>query len=762
MACCRCLDDVEVVCPEDGSATQPSLVGSRVLDGKLALERRLGEGGMGAVYRARHLALGRLFAVKLIRRTKPQDAGYVARFRAEAATLGRLKHPGIVDVSDFGFDARDGGVPYLVMELLEGISLEEHCGAVGPMPLETAVPILEEIADAVDFAHRAGVVHRDLKPSNVLVVSSPGGIRAKLLDFGLARLYSPTAQNPVAHLGLAGLWLEPNAAEDGATVAAKPRVREDPGFAETMTRPGSNAGDTSLGTMSLGSPVVGPASPGETQPGDLVGTPSYMAPERFSGGAASPASDVYALGVLAYFVLTGRTPFSGSLGAVARGHLREPPPPPSMANSSVPASVDVAILRALSKSPEDRQPTAGELVQDLARVARSQQARRWRKREVPRRLIVAIGMALAAGLFAPTVSSLAPVAALERTALDARLALSPVRAADPRLLVVLLDDASLAEEVRSLADMAEPVAASLHRVFDAGADGVAIDLLLPESWGRSPEFVKLAVAQKGRLTLAAHAGPGGLVGPEALSGLASVALGEVAAADAFGLVNLDEDPDGVIRRGRLRFLTEDGGWVRSWAAAAAAMLGVTTTEPPASTQGMDAIPTGTFVLDSRDVPPQSLVSWRELPALLSSDPTRFKGKLVLLGARISGSGDEAFRLPPNRTGRPTLPGVLVQARAIDTILAGFPIREVSGPYVRIVTAALVALAVAALLLGVRRGAPVVLAALASYPFVALLVFGFGRRLLPIAAPIVLVASAAILALVLSRLLPAPPWQKGRP
>ena len=766
VTCCRCLDDQDQVCPDDGSAAQPSLNGSRVLDGKLELERRLGEGGMGAVYRARHLALGRLFAVKLIRRRMPQDAGYVARFRAEAAALGRLKHPAIVDVSDFGLDPRDEGVPYLVMELLDGVSLADHCSDVGPMTLEASLPILAGIADAVDFAHRAGVVHRDLKPSNVLVHRDGSGLRVKLLDFGLARLDSTEARTPVGLSAAPAAWTEHKPAGDGLTVTASPHLGQGAAGAgdvkreEARTSSGAIPEDTAVETSPLGSPIV-EARPGETRPGELVGTPAYMAPERFNAGAASPASDIYAMGVIAYFLLTGQTPFSGSLGTIARGHLSEPPRPPSSVYPLVAAGADSPILRALSKRPDQRQATATALVRELAAVARGQQVRSWYERELPRRLILALGVALGAYLVAPAVGSLAPVAALERAALDARLALSPVRAADPRLLVVMLDDASLAEEKRALADMAEPVAAVLGRVFDAGADGVAIDLLLPEAWGRSPAFAQLAVSKQGKLALAAHAGPEGFVGLDVLSGLARVALGDAAADDSFGLVNLDEDPDGVVRRARLRFSTQDNRWFRSWAAAAARLLGVEPQEPPAPTERLSAIPAGSFVFDSRDVPLRSQISWKDLPALLSSEPSRFKGKLLLLGARISGSGDEAFRLAPNQGGRATLPGVLVQARAIDTILAGFPIREVPGPLVWIGTAALAALVAGRVLLGGRQGTGVIVAALVFCPLAALFAFGISRRLLPVAAPFVLIAFAAILALVLRRLLPARPWLEGR-
>jgi len=748
VACRRCLDDPADRCPACGSPTEATLAGSRVLDGKLELERRLGEGGMGAVYRARHVSLGRSMAVKLIRRTGVQDAGYVARFRSEAAALGRLKHPAIVDVSDFGLDARDGGVPYLVMELLEGVSLDEHCARVGVLSLAEAVPILEGIAEAVDFAHRSGVIHRDLKPSNVLLLSDSSVPRVKLLDFGLACLDSPTRKA----VGWADFWPETDDKQNATTRVADPAAPDwrgqqaGIGRAETITRPGSAAGESSsVPTTSLGSPVAELAA-GSTQPGELIGTPPFMAPERFKG-AASPDSDVYALGVIAYLLLTGQTPFSGSLGAIVRGHQQEPPPPPSGLCPALGARVDAVILRSLEKDPARRQPSAGALARELAAVAHERENRAWYARELPRRLTLALGLALAAAVAAPGVASLPPVASLERAALDARLALAPARTADPRLLIVLIDDASLAGEPRSLAEMAEPIATELERVFDAGAAGIAIDLLLPEPWGRSRTFARLVVARHERLVLAAHAGDGGFVGPEALSGLSRVALGEARADEAFGLVNLDEDPDGVVRRGRLRFATEGGGTARSWAAAAARVLGADPVEPPS------------FILDSRDIPAEARIPWRELPSRLSSEPSRFKDRLVLLGAQLSGSGDETFRVSPPRAGRATLPGVLVQARAIDTILAGFPIREAVGSLVLAGTATLAGLVAAAVLLGGRVGIGATPVALVAWPVAAWAGFVLSRRIVPVAAPIVLIASVAILALLLRRVLPAPPWQK---
>src|SRR5436305_1983935 len=161
---------------------------SIVLDGKYRLDDRLGEGAAGVVYRATHLGLKRVFALKLLKPGPAPDTFSVSRFQREAEALGRLRHPHIVDVTDSGIDPGTGA-PYLVMELLDGVHLAELCRTAGPLPLERALPILDAIAAAVDAAHEQGILHRDLKPANVLLCGGDGEAPAvTVLDFGLAEI----------------------------------------------------------------------------------------------------------------------------------------------------------------------------------------------------------------------------------------------------------------------------------------------------------------------------------------------------------------------------------------------------------------------------------------------------------------------------------------------------------------------------------------------------------------------------------------------
>src|SRR5919204_2032150 len=162
----------------------------QVLDEKYRLERLLGQGGMGAVYLATHLGTERFVALKLITPQFMRDEEFVERFKREARAAGRLRHPNVVDVTDFGF-ARAGTerVAYLIMEYLDGCTLGDVLAEERRLPLEWVVDILEQVSSAVSEAHHQGVVHRDLKPDNIwLEPNRLGGYRVKVLDFGIAKL----------------------------------------------------------------------------------------------------------------------------------------------------------------------------------------------------------------------------------------------------------------------------------------------------------------------------------------------------------------------------------------------------------------------------------------------------------------------------------------------------------------------------------------------------------------------------------------------
>jgi serine/threonine-protein kinase len=311
------------LCPEDGTplgaeatvadpvpappaAPADGLLGL-VLDDKYRLDERLGEGGMGTVYRATHLLIERHVAVKVLNPRLVADETAKERFRREARAAGRLQHSNAVAVTDFG-ETKDGLV-YLVMEILEGRPLREVLAREAPLDPARAVSLMLQIAAAVEAAHEAGIIHRDLKPGNIFLVQRPDSpYIVKVLDFGIAKL----------------------AAEGG-----------EYGVSDTLT---------GIGVM--------------------IGTPRYMSPEQCDGAQLSPSSDVYSLGVILYEMLTGQTPFSGvSPLALALKHSSESPRPPRELVPTIPPALEAVVLRALEKGAGARPADAGEFRRELYSVA---------------------------------------------------------------------------------------------------------------------------------------------------------------------------------------------------------------------------------------------------------------------------------------------------------------------------------------------------------------------------------------------------------
>jgi len=645
---------------------------STVLDGKYRLDVRLGEGAAGVVYRATHLGLKKVFALKLLKPGPALDPFSVSRFQREAEALGRLRHPHIVDVTDSGIDPGTGA-PYLVMELLDGVPLAELCRTAGPLPLERALPILDAIAAAVDAAHEQGILHRDLKPGNILLcgrdVAAPV---VKVLDFGLAE------------------------------IAGAP-----------LLSPGPSSGAEADGRL--------------TATGDLLGTPLYVAPEVIRGARTGRASDLYSFGVIVYEMLAGRPPFEGSTREVLTGHLEREPPPAALSGPIW------SVLRdCLAKDPDPRPATAREAVRRLRAAAGRERRARWLRAEAPRRALLSVLLAAAvpiAGLLLPT-----GLPAVERWAYDLRMRAAPGLAPDPRILLVTLDDRST-----PIADRADEIGGTLERVFAAGARGVAIDLLLPERWSESQAFSDLVLRHPENLTLAAFSSSEGVDGTEAVAGLTAVALGPGGAESLFGFVNLDENPDGVVRRGRLRFRTGDGSERPSWAARAAE-----TAFPLPVDDRKD------FWIDHRIDPAGfERISWRDVPGALAEKPGLFRGRLVLLG--IQGKGDDIHRVPRREE---RVSGLVLQALQVATLAAGLPVREAPRAPFLALAALWTGLAAAASLL-LRRPAPALAAALGGLLLCIALSFPAFQRtgLLWPVTPVLLPSLIALaLAMILRRAL----------
>src|SRR3954447_7515997 len=280
---------------DDGGNGGNGAFGDRVVAGRYRLIEPLGRGGMGRVYRAHDDLLDRPVAVKLIYDDAVSDRDLRRACAVEARAAARLSHPGVVRILDSGFD---DGHCFVVMELAEGQTLSQLIRESGWLPVERALGLAAQIADALEEAHRQGVVHCDVKPGNLIVDRYE---RIRLVDFGIARV--------------------------------------------------SNS-STGLSDQ------------------DIHGSAKYVAPEQVEGGKIDARTDLYALGVVLFEMLTGRPPFTGgNLASILAQRLVADPPSVQLLRPAVPADVDAIVRRAMAREPDQRYQTAGDL-RDALRAAR--------------------------------------------------------------------------------------------------------------------------------------------------------------------------------------------------------------------------------------------------------------------------------------------------------------------------------------------------------------------------------------------------------
>src|SRR5688572_22395925 len=317
--CEVCYEDDVATCPQDEAGTKHTLPGGRLLASRYLLEKRLGRGAMGQVYLARDQnLLTRRVAVKTVRPDilndeDLQEGEAIARFEREARSAASIRHPNVVDVTDFG--QSPDGVFFLVMEYVEGETLYHLLRREGTVTPQRAAAIMRQVVAGVEAAHDEGILHRDLKPANIFLMQQKrktGGDDGfvKVGDFGLAKIV--------------------NADRSDITSAS------------------------------------GPASRG------IIGTPEYMAPEQMQpDGALDARADIYALGTIAYHMLGGRPPFTGNITQLIAQKLTQPPPPLSNLRSDISDEVEATIMKALAVEPKDRPASATEWMETLAAAVAS-------------------------------------------------------------------------------------------------------------------------------------------------------------------------------------------------------------------------------------------------------------------------------------------------------------------------------------------------------------------------------------------------------
>jgi tRNA A-37 threonylcarbamoyl transferase component Bud32 len=260
---------------------------------RFLIQHELGQGAMGIVYRAHDRILDRDVALKQLSSHFNKDKDVISRFKQEAKALARLSHPNIVQVYDF---FQEGGQGFIAMELVEGEDLADYLHDKGVLPISETVQLATQMAEALSYAHKHGVIHRDFKPANV-ILSMEGA--AKITDFGLAKI----AQSSI-----------------------------------------------------------------HTQLGSLLGSPAYMSPEQAQGKVADASSDIYALGVALYGMLSGRLPFTGDLESVIAQKLSGIPKPLSALDGEIPEQLNRLVFQMLEKEPDNRPESMDKVVEALKSI----------------------------------------------------------------------------------------------------------------------------------------------------------------------------------------------------------------------------------------------------------------------------------------------------------------------------------------------------------------------------------------------------------
>src|SRR5579862_2736816 len=301
--CTATYPDDYAICPKDGAPLHETAMWQigTVVRGKYRIQARLGEGGMAVVYKAHHELLDELRALKVIKPELARDTEFMTRFKNEAIMARKLNHPNAVRVDDL--DIAEDGLPFIAMELVVGDTLKTLVQRAGPLPVSLVLDVTTHVCDALDTAHRLGLVHRDIKPENIVLVAQRDGPPvAKILDFGISRLREEVS-------GVKGL----------------------------------------------------------TQTGMVIGTPEYMSPEQALGKRGDEIdgrSDLYSLGVVMYRMLTGELPFKAETTVeMILQHLRTPPVPPHLLKPelAIPEPVSMVVMKALEKDREKRFATGAEM-----------------------------------------------------------------------------------------------------------------------------------------------------------------------------------------------------------------------------------------------------------------------------------------------------------------------------------------------------------------------------------------------------------------
>jgi serine/threonine-protein kinase len=305
--------DTTAFCSRDGTelVTTGAWATGSIVRGRYHILGKIGEGGMGAVYKAKHTGFDELRAIKVLNPGLAYDEKFLERFKREAYITRKLRHPNAVQVDDI--DEAEDGSPFIVMEYIDGKSLMQVIEETGPLPPARVCSIARQVAEALDAAHQLGMIHRDIKPDNIVLVPTREGEKAKVLDFGIAKLREVGREQEAKGLDLTG-------------------------------------------------------------GGFIVGTPAYISPEQATGKRGDELdgrTDLYSLGIVMYQMLTGELPFkSETTMDMLMAHIQQPPSPIRMVRSDliIPEPLANLVMRMLQKKREMRPPSAAAFIEELKRI----------------------------------------------------------------------------------------------------------------------------------------------------------------------------------------------------------------------------------------------------------------------------------------------------------------------------------------------------------------------------------------------------------
>jgi CHASE2 domain-containing sensor protein len=383
-----------------------------------------------------------------------------------------------------------------------------------------------------------------------------------------------------------------------------------------------------------------------------------MAPEVVNQEGAGTSVDVYAFGMTAYEMLAGRLPFAGPISEVLTLQVSRTPPPPSTFNQSIPGTLDDAILSPLAKNPTDRPSSLRAVVNGIRRSIDWHNYKIWLEMEVPKRMKMTLAIGLLGTVLAVILPLLGPVSSIENRLVDARISLMAPRKADPRILLLELDEATLDDGAANFFEQADQLLLGVDGLFKAGASGVAIDLVLPRRFSESESLSRIVLDHRKNLVMALYAGSDGkLRGWDCLPQLTRSIYGSTTElASQFGLVNFEPDPDGRIRQFQTSIQAESN---LSLAPLSVHLYRWMTLHP--------TIPARTKIDFS--VNPTSLprLRWSEISGQLTRNPGIFRGRYVIVGADTESQEDR--HLIPSIRGRSNqISGPALHALQLQTLL----------------------------------------------------------------------------------------------